>query len=90
MASLQHRFAGGSRGLAATDGSGIIAVPDRLDQNAGCRLAAVASTWSSRVGSIDTRWSSPTVAENRPLFVEPRIVPPWVRTPAMFRASSGK
>lgn len=40
MASLQHRFAGGSRGLAATDGSGMIAVPDRLDQNAGCRLAA--------------------------------------------------
>jgi len=55
---------------------------------ASCRT--VAATCPSSAGSIATRWSSATVAENRPLLVEPRIVPPCVRMPAMFRAVSDR
>ena len=49
----------------------------------------VVATSASSAGSRSTRWSSPTVAENRPLLVEPRMVPPWVRMPAVFRELSG-
>ena len=52
-----------------------------------CRTVSPACRSNS--GSIATRVPSPTSAENRPLFVEPRIVPPWSRMLAVFCRSSG-
>ena len=66
-------------------GDGQRAVAADADQAARDRAAR---PWSSRLRAVPAR-SRPdrrrrAVAANRPLFVEPRIVPPWVRMPVVF------
>ncbi len=44
----------------------------------------VTFTPASNSMSSSSRLSTPLRPRNRPLFVEPRMVPPWLRMPEVF------